>query len=150
MLVKCRQRRNSKIEARTKEVTGERRTEELRFVVLSENYAKMDSDVLIAIKENTGNKVVHTEIEEGRLREKQRIIHAAKSKGFKKGGIKGKGKGVGISNGLRDGSSVLKPMNKQPAIANSADNPFSDGSVMGPKILDKELDAIVFQLVGKG
>ncbi|PPS01193.1 hypothetical protein GOBAR_AA19473 [Gossypium barbadense] len=80
--------------------------------------------------------------------EKLSIVPQIRYKVIKKGISKNKGKGVAIANRPRVNTNTLKATNKQASSSGSSNNPFDDGSRMGPRILDKGLDLIYFQSVG--
>ncbi|KAK5840278.1 hypothetical protein PVK06_009169 [Gossypium arboreum] len=80
--------------------------------------------------------------------EKLSIVPQIRYKVIKKGISKNKGKGVAIANRPRVNTNTLKPTNKQASSSGSSNNPFDDGSRMGPRILDRGLDLIYFQSVG--
>ncbi|PPD99584.1 hypothetical protein GOBAR_DD03382 [Gossypium barbadense] len=55
MVVEYRQRKNSRSGVKAKDASGDRKAEESRFTVLSENHEGMKDDGLNAIKDNEGN-----------------------------------------------------------------------------------------------
>ncbi|MBA0580657.1 hypothetical protein Gorai_022866, partial [Gossypium raimondii] len=62
MVVEYRQRRNSRSGVKTKDASGDRKAEESRFTVLSENHEGKKDDGLNAIKDNEGNRYSRTVI----------------------------------------------------------------------------------------
>ncbi|MBA0676537.1 hypothetical protein Goari_018012 [Gossypium aridum] len=84
MVVVYRQRRNSRSGVKAKDASSDRKAEESKFTVLSENHEGMKDDGLNAIKDNEGNIYSRTVITYQNLLVREKTVPLIKSKGFKK------------------------------------------------------------------
>ncbi|MBA0655021.1 hypothetical protein Goklo_007544 [Gossypium klotzschianum] len=138
MLVERKPRRKPMTTA--KEITSNPivRTEGSRFGILSRNHGVIGELVSGTFDSNTGNRGFVESILGTKLQARGNLPFNPLAKN--------KGKIVISVNGPKN---VLKPVNKNGSLFGSVENPFDDGSKMGPKLMENRTP-IKFQAIRHG